>query len=98
MQQVGLNLACHELCGAFHYRPSDGKLCFASEAKGLVDIVDDVKEFSLGYVYSSEFGFQKYAPQVMGTPDFKSPEQAKKVFAQLLEEAVAKWYPFKPNF
>ena len=68
----------------------DGKLCFASEAKGLLGVANDVKEFPPGYVYSSELGFQKYAPQAVGTPDFKSPEQAKKVLVQLLEEAVEK--------
>ena len=71
-----------------YYGHSDGKLCFASEAKGLLDTVDDVKEFPPGYVYSCELGFQKYAPEAVRTPDFESPEQAKKVLVQLLEEAV----------
>ncbi|MEA3442492.1 MAG: asparagine synthase-related protein [Chloroflexota bacterium] len=73
-----------------YYGHSDGKLCFASEAKGLVDIADDVKEFPPGYVYSSALGFQKYAPQAVETPDFESCEQAKKVLVRLLEEAVEK--------
>ena len=71
-----------------YYGHSDGKLCFASEAKSLVGIVDDVKEFPPGYVYSQELGFQKYTCQAVETPDFENFEQAKEVLAQLLEEAT----------
>ena len=42
-----------------YYGHADGKLYFASEAKSLVGISDDVKEFPPGYVYSQELGFQK---------------------------------------
>jgi len=71
-----------------YYGHSNGKLCFASEAKGLLNVSDDVKEFPPGHVYSSELGFQKYNPQAVETPDFEGPEQAKQVLIQLLEEAV----------
>jgi asparagine synthetase B (glutamine-hydrolysing) len=37
-----------------YYGHTDGKLCFASEAKALVGLADDVKEFPPGYVYSRE--------------------------------------------
>ena len=73
-----------------YYGHSDGRLCFASEAKSLVGIADDVKEFPPGYVYSQELGFQKYTCQAVQTPDFENFEQAKKVLAQLLEEATEK--------
>jgi asparagine synthase (glutamine-hydrolysing) len=72
-----------------YYGHSAGRLCFASEAKGLLGL-DDVKEFPPGYVYSSELGFQKYTPQAVETPEFESFEQAKEVLVQLLEEAVQK--------
>jgi len=71
-----------------YYGHSDGRLYFASEAKSLAGIVDDVNEFPPGYVYSQELGFQKFTCQAVETPDFESFEQAKKVLAQLLEEAV----------
>lgn len=71
-----------------YYGHNDGRLCFASEAKSLVGMVDDVKEFPPGYVYSQELGFQKYTCQAVETPDFENFEQAKKVLAQLLEEAT----------
>ncbi len=71
-----------------YYGHRNRTLYFASEAKSLVGIVDDVKEFPPGYVYSRELGFQKYSPQAAETPDFENFEQAKKVLAQLLEEAT----------
>jgi len=73
-----------------YYGHSDGRLCFASEAKSLVGIADDVKEFPPGYVYSQELGFQKYTCQAVETPEFENFEQAKQVLAQLLEEATEK--------
>ncbi len=71
-----------------YYGHNDGRLCFASEIKSLVGIADDVKEFPPGYVYSQELGFQRYTCQSVETPDFENYEQAKKVLAQLLEEAT----------
>ena len=71
-----------------YYGHSDGRLYFASEAKSLVGIADDVEEFPPGYVYSQELGFQKYTCQAVETPDFENFEQSRKVLAQLLEEAT----------
>jgi len=73
-----------------YYGHNDGRLCFASEAKSLVGIADDVKEFPPGYVYSQELGFQRYTCQAAEAPDFESFEQAKKVTYQLMVEAVEK--------
>ncbi|MFC1968793.1 asparagine synthase-related protein, partial [Chloroflexota bacterium] len=71
-----------------YYGHSDGRLCFASEAKSLVGLADDVKEFPPGYVYSQQLGFQRYISQAAETPDFEDFEQGKKVIRQLLVEAV----------
>ena len=73
-----------------YYGHSNGKLCFASEAKALVGISDDVREFPPGYVYSRELGFQKYRKEAIETPEFENYEQAKKVVKQLLIEATEK--------
>ena len=67
-----------------------GSLCFASEAKSLVDIADDVKEFPPGYVYCQELGFQRYTCEAVETPEFENYEQAKQVIRQLLIEATEK--------
>jgi asparagine synthase (glutamine-hydrolysing) len=74
----------------YYGHSNDGSLCFASEAKSLVGIADDVKEFPPGYVYSQELGFHKYTSQAVETPDFENFDQAKKVLRQLLEEATEK--------
>ena len=73
-----------------YYGHTDGRLCFASEAKSLIGIADDVKEFPPGYVYSQELGFQKYNSPEVETPEFENYEQAKKVVKQLLTEATEK--------
>ena len=74
-----------------YYGHSDGKLCFASEAKAFVGIAHDVKEFPPGYIYSRELGLQKYPTnEAIETPDFEDYEQAKKVVKQLLIEATEK--------
>jgi len=73
-----------------YYGHSEGKLCFASEAKSLVGIADDVKEFPPGYIYSQGLGFLEYSRQKVETPDFENYEQAKKVLRQLLVEATEK--------
>ena len=74
----------------YYGHDSNGGLCFASEAKALVDIVDDIKEFPPGYIYSRELGFQKYKFEAVETPEFEDFEQAKKVVKQLLIEATEK--------
>lgn len=73
-----------------YYGHSDGNLCFASEAKALAGIADDVKEFPPGYVYSRELGFQRFGSAAVETPEFETYEQAKKVVRQLLQEATEK--------
>ena len=73
-----------------YYGHSDGRLCFASEAKALVGIADDIKEFPSGYVYSRELGFQKYRNEAVETPGFEDYEQGKVMVKQLLMEAVEK--------
>ena len=67
-----------------------GSLIFASEAKALVDVADDVREFPPGYIYSRELGFQRYAYHAVETPEFEDYEQARKVVKQLMIEATEK--------
>jgi len=73
-----------------YYGHSEGNLCFASEAKSLVGMADDVKEFPPGYIYSRELGFRRYTSEAVETPEFENYEQAKKTVRQLLTEAVEK--------
>ena len=73
-----------------YYGHSDGRLCFASEAKALLGMADDVKEFPPGYLYSREEGFRKFPNEAVETPEFEDYEQGKKVVRELLMEAVEK--------
>ena len=73
-----------------YYGHSDGKLCFASEAKAMVGIAEDVREFPPGYVYSREQGFMKYANEAVETPEFENYEHGKRVVRELLMEATEK--------
>jgi asparagine synthase (glutamine-hydrolysing) len=73
-----------------YYGHHEGRLCFASEAKCLVGIADDVKEFPPGYVYSVELGFQRFSQSAVQTPEFEDYEQGKKVVKELLMEATEK--------
>ncbi|MDO9559204.1 MAG: asparagine synthase-related protein [Syntrophales bacterium] len=69
----------------------DGNLCFASEAKALVDISYNIREFPPGYVYSRALGFRKYNnKEAVKTPEFENYEQARKVVKELLMEATEK--------
>ncbi len=73
----------------YYGHDTEGNLCFASEAKALVGIAGDAREFPPGYVYSRETGFQKYACAIE-TPDFENYERAKEVVRGLLEKATDK--------
>jgi len=69
---------------------SDGTLVFASEAKALLGISFDVKEFPAGYTYSPELGFQRFIKNAVDTPECETYDEAKKTVRTLLEEAVEK--------
>jgi asparagine synthase (glutamine-hydrolysing) len=71
-----------------YYSQRDGEFYFASEAKALCPMAENVKEFPPQHMYSSTLGFQRYAPGVENTPDFDTPEQAARILAELMERAV----------
>ncbi len=73
-----------------YYGQRDGEFYFASEAKALCSVADDIKEFPPQHIYTSTRGLQRYTPVVEETPDFDTPEQAAQILAQLLERAVEK--------
>jgi len=74
----------------YYGHDAHGNLCFASEAKALVDISYDVREFPPGYLYSRDLGFVTYQTAAVETPEFEHFEQAKKVVRNLLIEATEK--------
>ncbi len=73
-----------------YYGHHNDVLCFSSEAKGLIGLCNDAREFPPGYVYSKDLGFQKFTIESVTVPEFENYEQGKKVTAQLLMEATEK--------
>ena len=73
-----------------YYGQRDGGFYFASEAKALCPVADDIKEFPPQHIYTSTLGFHRYTPGVEEIPDFDTPEQAARILAELLERAVEK--------
>ena len=73
-----------------YYGQRDGEFYFASEAKALWPVADDIKEFPPQHIYTSTLGLQRYTPAVEETPDFVDPEQAARILAELVERAVVK--------
>jgi asparagine synthase (glutamine-hydrolysing) len=68
---------------------SNGKLCFASEAKALAEVAQEIEEFPPGNIYTTKLGFQRFMPEVK-TPDFETKEEAKRILVDLLAQAVEK--------
>ena len=71
-----------------YYGQRDGEFYFASEAKALCSVADDIKEFPPQHIYTSTLGFQRYNPVIEAPPDFDTPEQAARILAELLQRAV----------
>ena len=71
-----------------YYGYQDGELYFSSEAKGLLDVVTEVKEFTPGQVFTLKGGFQPYPKPSDPVPSFETPQQAAKILRGLLETAV----------
>ncbi len=71
-----------------YYGYQDGELYFSSEAKGLLDVVTEVKEFTPGQVFTLKGGFQPYPKPSEPVPSFETPQQVAKILRELLQMAV----------
>jgi len=72
-----------------YYGYKDGEFYFASEAKALTEVTQQIKEFPPGHTYTAKLGFQRFTPKIK-TPDFETKEEAKKILINLLTEALEK--------
>lgn len=72
-----------------YYGYQDGEFYFASEAKALTEVAQQIKEFPPGHIYTARLGFQRFTPEVK-TPDFETEEEAKKILINLFTEALEK--------
>ncbi len=76
-----------------YYGFHDGALCFASEIKGLVGIVDEVREFPPGHFMLSDKGIYPYKPYTPKPVQIDGPVDSSEIFADHLRSAVRKAIP-----
>ena len=72
-----------------YYGQKDGEFYFASEAKALTEVAQEIEEFPPGHIYTAKLGFQRFTPKVK-SPDFETKQEAKKILVNLLTEALEK--------
>lgn len=73
-----------------YYGYHDGALCFASEIKGLVGIVDKVLEFPPGHFLHSDEGIFPYKPYKPKPVQMKGPKDSSELFVEYLRRSVKK--------
>lgn len=73
-----------------YYGESDGKLCFASEVKALVGIVEHVHEFPPGHYYHPNAGFVRFHEMKPICTEPAAQSDAAAHLREQLEQAVAR--------
>lgn len=72
------------------YRQENGFLCFASEAKSLLNHVKRVHELEPGCLFSTREGLKSFRPYDPDIPGFDTPEEAAGILEDVLFKAVKK--------
>ena len=70
------------------YGYKDGALYFASELKALLGLCAEVTELPPGHVYTQRQGLRPFKSWQYSAPEFDSPEEAARLLADLLRDAV----------
>lgn len=70
------------------YGYKDGAFYFASELKALQGLCAEVMELPPGHVYTQQQGLQPFKSSPYSVPEFDSPEEAARLLADLLRDAV----------
>jgi asparagine synthase (glutamine-hydrolysing) len=73
-----------------YYGYHNGALCFASEMKGLIGIVDKVQEFPPGHFLHSDEGIFPYKPYKPKPVTIKEPRESSELFVEYLRRSVKK--------
>ncbi len=73
------------------YGEQNGLFAFASEAKALVGLVDEVHELSPGHRFSTREGLQPFNGFEPEVPDYSSPAEAARILQDLVREAVERY-------
>ncbi len=72
------------------YRQENGFLCFASEAKSLLNHVSRVHELEPGFLFSTREGLKSFEPYDPPVPGFDTPEEAAGILEDILFKAIRK--------
>jgi asparagine synthase (glutamine-hydrolysing) len=76
-----------------YYGFHNSYLCFASEIKALVDLVDEVREFPPGHFFISDLGMFPFKPFFPEDIEFNSPAESARKLYSYLNEAVKRAIP-----
>jgi asparagine synthase (glutamine-hydrolysing) len=76
-----------------YYGFHDGALCFTSEIKGLLGIVNEVHEFPPGHFMLSDKGIYPYKPYTPKPVQIDGPVDSSEIFANHLRSSVRKAIP-----
>lgn len=76
-----------------YYGFHDGCLCFASEIKALVDLVDEVHEFPPGHFMSSDLGMFSYPPYFPEEVELNGAHESAEQVADYLSDAIQRAIP-----
>lgn len=71
-----------------YYESPHGELLFASEAKALRQITENVEELPPGYYYSTKEGCRKFNDFPVSLPEWDTPEEAIRNVREVLIQAV----------
>ncbi len=71
----------------YHESPQ-GEFAFASEAKALKELTDDVEELSPGHYYSTKEGLREFDKCSVALPEWETTEEAIRAVREVMIEAV----------
>ncbi len=72
------------------YTQQNGRFAFASEAKSLIPITDEVEELPPGHLYTTNGGLEPFVPYTPEVPDFRTPEEAAEILETLMVRVIKK--------
>lgn len=76
-----------------YYGFHNGHLCFASEIKALVDVVEEIKEFPPGHFFLSDLGLFPFKPFIPEGIEIEYPQDKAKGLYDYLSQAVERAIP-----
>lgn len=76
-----------------YYGFHNGHLCFASEIKALVEVVEEIKEFPPGHFFLSDLGLFPFKPFIPERIEIEGPQESADGLYDYLNQAVGRALP-----